>query len=125
MSYSACVPFTKHCERIQKFREAGDLKKISKNELDKTFFSHDAAYSDCKDLATRTIWDKIWKGKAYTIAINSKYDGYQKGLASMVLNFFDKKTELGVEASVNKELVQELHKRVLKNSKEGESTRDL
>ena len=43
----------------------------------------------------------------------------------MVLNVFDKKTELGVEASVNEELVQELHKRVLKNSKEGESVRDL
>ena len=50
-TYSACGPFTKHCERIKKFREKGDLKYLYRNELDKACFAHDAAYSDNKDLA--------------------------------------------------------------------------
>ena len=58
-TYSACGPFTKHRERIQKFREAGNLKDLYKNELDKGCFAHDAAYSDSKDLPKRTISGKI------------------------------------------------------------------
>ena len=42
-----------------------------------------------KDLAKRTAWDKVLRDKAFNIAINPKYDGYQRGLASMVYNFFD------------------------------------
>ena len=57
-TYSACGPFTKHCKKIQKFRETGNLNHIYKNELDKTCFVHDAAYSDSKDLAKRTVSDK-------------------------------------------------------------------
>ena len=88
--YSACGPFSKHRERIQKFRETGDLKHLYRNELDKAAcFSHDAAYSDSKDLAKRTISDKILKGRAYEIARNRNYDGYQSSLASMVYNIFD------------------------------------
>ena len=49
-TYSACEPCTKHCKRIQKFRETGDLKHIYKNELDKACFTHDAARSYSKDL---------------------------------------------------------------------------
>ena len=60
-AYSACGLFTKHC----KFRETGNLKHIYKNELDKACFAHDAAYSDSKDLAKRTISDKILKERAY------------------------------------------------------------
>ena len=56
---SACGTFTKHRERIQKFRETSNLKHLYRNELDKTCFAHDAAYSDSKDLAKRTISDKI------------------------------------------------------------------
>ena len=58
-TYSACGPFTKHCERIQKFRETDNLKHLYRSELDKTCFAHDAAYSDSKNLAKRTISDKI------------------------------------------------------------------
>ena len=58
---SACGPFTKHCERIQKFRETGNLKHLYRNELDKACFTHDAAYFVSKDLAKRTISDKILK----------------------------------------------------------------
>ena len=57
------------------------------------------------------------KDRAYEIVINPKYDGYQRELASMVYKFFDKKTVLGVKASVNEELAQELHKPVIKKFK--------
>ena len=40
-TYSACGPFTKNKERIQKFKETGDTSYISKNELDKSCFQHD------------------------------------------------------------------------------------
>ena len=76
-TYSACGPFTKHRERIQKFRETGNLKHLYRNELDKACFAHDAAYSDSKDLAKRTISDKILKDRAYEIARNCKHDRYR------------------------------------------------
>ena len=44
-------------------------------------------------VAKRTISDNILKDRAYEITINPKYDGYQRGLASMIYKFFDKKTE--------------------------------
>ena len=53
-------------------------------ELDKVCFPHDVAYSDSKDLAKRFISDKILKDRDYEIAINSKYNEYQRGLASIV-----------------------------------------
>ena len=116
-TYSASGPFTKHREGSQKFTETGNLREIYKNELDKTCFSHDAAYSDSKYLAKRTnsIWDKILKDKVYQIATNSKYDRYQRGVASIVYKFFDKETGAGM--SVNEELGQELHKPVIKKTK--------
>ena len=58
-TYSACEPFTKHKQRIQKFKETGDTNFIYKNELDKAWFAHDAEYSDSKDLRKRTVADKI------------------------------------------------------------------
>ena len=63
-TYSACRSFTKHRERIQKFKEIGNLKQLYRNELDKACFAYDAAYSD-KDLAKRTMSDKIPKDSAY------------------------------------------------------------
>ena len=98
-TYSACGPFTKHRERIQKFRETGNLKHLYRNELNKACFAHDAAYSDSKDLAKRIISDKILKDRAYEIARNRNYNGYQRALASMVYRFFYKKTGSGI--SVN------------------------
>ena len=47
-TYSVCGPFTKHHERIQKFRETVNLKDLYRNELEKNFFAHDAAYSNSK-----------------------------------------------------------------------------
>ena len=54
-SYSSCGSFTKHRKRIQEFRETGDLKHLYRYELEKGYFAHDAAYSDSKGLAKRTI----------------------------------------------------------------------
>ena len=117
-NYSACGPFTKHKQRIQKFKETGDTNYIHKNELDKTCFADDAAYSDSKDLAKRTIADKILKNKAFNIAKDPKYDGYQRGLASMVYKFFDKKSK-GSRVNTklapqNQQLAEELHKPIIK-----------
>ena len=50
------------------------------------------AYGDFKDLAKRTEADKVLRDKAFKIASDKKYDEYQRGLASMVYKFFDKKS---------------------------------
>ena len=55
-SYSACGPFTKNKEWIQKFKETGDTSYIYKNELDKACFQHDMAYGDCKDSKKNSFW---------------------------------------------------------------------
>ena len=65
-----------------------------RNELDKACFASDATYRDSKNLAKKTVSDKIWKKRAVKITLNPKCDGYQKGLASMVYKFFDRKQEL-------------------------------
>ena len=51
------------------------------------------AYGDFKDLAKRTISDKVLRDEAFKIASDQKYDGYQRRLASMVYKFFDKKLQ--------------------------------
>ena len=89
-TYSACGPFAKKQERIQKFKQTGDSRYIYKNELDKACFQYDMTYGDFKDLAKRTATDKVLKNKAFNIAKNPKYDEYQRGLTSMVYKFFDK-----------------------------------
>ena len=52
-AYSACGPFTKNKEQIQKFKETGDSRYIYQNELDKACFQHDMTYGDFKDLIGR------------------------------------------------------------------------
>ena len=84
------------------------------------------AYGDFKDLPKRIASDKIWRDKAFDIAKNPKYDGYQRGLASTVNKFFDKKSaDTGVTTLANKsannkikqnlQLAEELHKPITKN----------
>ena len=89
-TYSACGPITKNKEKIQKFKETGDTSYTYKNEPDKVCFHHDMAYGDFKDLARRTASDKFLIDNAFNIAKNTKYDGYQRGLASMVYKFLIK-----------------------------------
>ena len=57
-------------------------------------------FGDFQNLPRRTASDKIFREKQFNIAKNSKYDGYQRGLASMVYNFFDKKSS-GSNTSVD------------------------
>ena len=114
---SACGPFTKNKERIQKFKETGDTSYIHKNELDKACFQHDMAYGDFKDLARRTASDKVLRDKAFNIAKNPKYDGYQRGLASMVYKFFDKKSKgsgVNIPSEFNEKLTKELYKPIIR-----------
>ena len=91
-TYSACGLFTKNKERIQKIKGTGETSYIYKSELHKACFQHDMAYVDFKDLKRRTFSDKILKDKAFNIAKNPNYTGYQRGLTSMVYKFFDKKS---------------------------------
>ena len=86
-TYSACGPFTKTKERIQKLKVTGDSRYIYRSELDKASFQHDMAYGDFKDLAKRTAADKVLRDKAFNIAKDSKCDGYQRGLV-LILYFF-------------------------------------
>ena len=114
-TYSACGPFTKNKERIQNFKETGDTSYIHKNELDKACFQHDMAYGDFKDLQRRAASDKILRDKAFNIAKNPKYDGYQRGLASMVYKSFDKKSAgSGITNEPNYQLANELHKPIIR-----------
>ena len=114
-TYSACGPFTKNKERIQKFKQTG---------LDKACFQHDMAYGDFKDLKRRAVADNVLRDK------NHKYDGYQRGLASIIYKFFDKKTKgsgvtLANKSAIksipqNEQLAEELHKPIIRKFKKGE-----
>ena len=133
--YSACGPFTRHKERIKEFKRTSNTRLLYRNELDKACFKHDAAYAKYKDVENRLISDKKLRNSAYDITSNPK--SYQRGLASMVYNFFDSKVaplnkKIGKKMSGkgnakhtakpsslkrmgnNKILAEELHKPVIK-----------
>ena len=117
-TYSACGPFTKNKERIQKFKETGDTNYIYRNELDKKFFQHDMAHGGFKHLARRIAADKVLRDKGFNFAKNVKYDGYQRGLALMVYKFFDKKNSGGaITMPQNEQLAEELDKPIVKKFK--------
>ena len=112
--YSACGPFTRHKERIKKFKQTGDTCYIYRNELDKACFQHDSAYAN-KDFINRAKSDKVLRDKAYNVAGSPEYGGYQRGLASMVYKFFDKKSMgSGMAEPSSLKLADELHKLVIK-----------
>ena len=82
------------------------------------------AYEDFKDLARRATSDKVLRVEAFNIGKNLKYDGYQRGFASMVYKFFDKKSISladksticsGVAMLQNDQLAEKLHKPIIKN----------
>ena len=115
-TYSACGPFTKHTKRIQN----SILNYLHKNKLDEACFAHDSAYNKYKDLEKRTESDKVLKDKSFEIACNPNYDGCQRGLASMVYIFFDKKSKgAGIKNEIkeNQQLANELHKPVIRKFK--------
>ena len=70
--------------------ETGNTNFIYRNELDEACFQHDMTYGKTKDLAKRTQSDKVLKDKAFKIASDPKYDGYQRGLVSMIYKFLTK-----------------------------------
>ena len=102
---------------LKKLKETGDSRYIYQNELDKACFQHDMAYGDFKDLNRRTLADKVLHDKAFNIAKDPKYDGYQRGLASVVDKFSDEKTSgsgIKIENISRKELAEELHKPIIR-----------
>ena len=122
-TYSACGPFTKNKQRIQRFMETGNTNYIYRNELDKACFQYDMAYGDFKDLKRRTQSVKVLKDKAFAIASNPKYDGYQRGLASIVYKLFGQKSKgsgIKNETKENQQLANELHKPIIRKLKKKE-----
>ena len=91
--YSPCGPFTRHPQRIQDFLNTGKSSYIYQNDLDQACFQHDMAYNKLQDLEKRTQSDIVLKNKAFKIASNPKYNGHERGLASMGYKFFDKKSK--------------------------------
>ena len=76
------------------------------------------AYGDFKDLKRRTFSDKVLRDKAFNIAKNPKYDGYQRWLDSMVYKYFGKKSKdsgVNVEVKLNEQLAKELHKPIIRH----------
>ena len=113
-------------ERIEKFMQTRNTDYIYRNELDKASFQLDMAYGKSKDLAKRTQSDKVLRDKAFKIASDPKYDGYQRRLASIMYTFIDKKCSV-VGAETNYQLANELHREIIrkfKNQKIYSSFRD-
>ena len=82
------------------------------------------AYGKTKDLIKRTQSDKVLKDKGFKIASDLKYDGYQRGLASMFYKFFDKTSAslnkskgIGISSKPNYQLANELHKPIIRKFK--------
>ena len=97
--------------------KTGNTQFIYQNELDKACFQHDMAYGKSKGLRKRTQSDKVLRGKAFKIVSNPKYDGYQRGLASMVYKFFDKKSSESGITNENYKLANKLHKLIIRKFK--------
>ena len=117
-TYSAGGPFTKNKERMGKFIQTGNTDFIYRNELDKACFQYDMAYGKAEDLVRRTQSDKALRDKAFKMTSDPKYDGYQKGLASVVYKFFDKKSSgSGITNKPIYEVAEELHKPIIRKLK--------
>ena len=84
------VIYEKQKKGIQKFKETGDSRYIYQDKLDKACFQHGMAYRDLKELTRIRASDKILSDKAFNIAKNPKYHGFQRGIASTSYKFFDK-----------------------------------
>ena len=115
-TYSACGPFNRHKNRINKYIQTDDTSYIYKKEIDKACFTLHAAYSDFKDIKNRTAADKISRDKTYKIAKDPKYYDSERGLASMVYKFFDTKTAGSGVKSIpqNEQLADEFHRPIKK-----------
>ena len=99
--------------------QTGNTNFIYRNELDKACFYRDMAYGESKDPEKSTKLDKILRDKAFKTASDPKYDGCQRGLASMVYKFLDIKScsGSGVATEPNYKLANELHKQIIRKFK--------
>ena len=104
-------------KRVEKFIQTGNTNFIYRNELDKACFQHNIPYRKSNDLIKRTQADKVSKDKAFKIDSDPKYHGYQRGLASMVYKFFDKKSKGSGINEPNYQLANELHKPIIRKFK--------
>ena len=76
------------------------------------------AYGQSKDLTKSTQSDKVLKDNPFKIASDPKYDGYQRGLVSMVYKFFDKESSgICVDAEPNYQFADELHRQIIRKLK--------
>ena len=93
LTYNACDHFleTKKRHKYFKRQRVHDIS-IKLNQIKLAFNMTWIMEVLMEDLPKRTACDKVWFDEAFNIANNSKYDGYQRGLASMFYKFFDKKT---------------------------------
>ena len=80
-----------HLLSNKKNLKRGDSRYIHLNELNKTCSEHDKIYGDFKDLNRRTATNKLLRDKAFNVAKDQKYDGYQHGLPVMLYKFLHKK----------------------------------
>ena len=96
--------------------ETGNTVFIYRNEPDKACLQHDMAYGAFKDLVKWAQSDKVLKDKAFEITNNPKYDGYLKGLASIVYKFFDKSLKV-LGTMTNQQLANELHIPIIRKLK--------
>ena len=118
-TYSTCGPFTKNVNHFH-------LRCIYQNKLDKACLQHDMGYGDFEYLLRRTTSHKISCDEAFNITKNPKYDGYQRGLASMVYKYFDERNSAtrankfagsGVKNVSDQQFVEELCKPIIKKIK--------
>ena len=117
-TYGACVPFPPKKERIKKIMQTGNTDFIYRNELDKVCFQNYMAYCKSKGLARRTQSGKVFRDKAFKIESDPKYDGHQRGLASMISKIFEKYSGgSGVATEPNYQLVNEFHKQIVRKLK--------
>ena len=71
-----------------------------------------------KDLKRRAFSDKVLRDKVFNFAKNTKYDGYQTGLAPIVYKYFDKRSTgsgVNIPLEFNEQLAKELHKPIIRN----------
>ena len=116
-TYSACGPLAKHKQRVQNLCKHGIQTTSTGVNWIRLVFN---MMQHSKDLAKRTQSDKVLNDKAFAIANNPKYDGYQRGLASMVYNFFDLKSKgTGIKNGIkeNQQLTNKLHKSIIRKFK--------
>ena len=116
-TYSACGSFTKNKERIEKFMKTENTDFFIEMNLIKLAFSMIWLMVN-RRIQEKTQSDKVLRDKAFKVARDPKYDGYQRGLASMVYKFFDKKSKgTGITNEINYQLANEVHKAIIRKFK--------